>query len=227
MRRTISYSLWGSKSRYLDAMRENLRLAQIIYPGWRVVIYVASDVPIVDELGASGAEIRRMPYYRGHSGSFWRLLAAGDMRQDVQDVVIVRDADSLLNYREKAAVDEWIASEAELHVMRDHPLHAPTPILAGMCGFRGRIRMSEKIARWSDVVSFGEDQRFLATEIWPKFRRNACVHSSCRQPLGGRPFPAHAPYDGFVGEVMVKGVDDKFVPMLSEHREIWRASNGR
>lgn len=45
----------------------------------------------------------------------WRWLPLGD---DMVDVFVSRDTDSCINEREKAAVDEWLASDTLFHVMR-------------------------------------------------------------------------------------------------------------
>ena len=224
MRRIICYSLWGDNPQYWQGMLRNLELTPKIYPGWDVVIYAHHDVPELDKMEAAGAELRMMPYYRGHSGSFWRFLAADKMK--IGDLVIFRDADSDLNIREKAAVDAWLAGTKPLHIMRDHPLHAPTPMLAGMWGMWGAAwaflgSIGEKIARYSDVSSFGQDQRFLSTEIWPVMKRSACVHTSCPEPLGGDPFPWHPRYDGFVGEAMIADEQGMARPLLPDHRQMW------
>ena len=44
---------------------------------------------------------------------FWRFEAAYDSDADV---VIFRDADSRLNMREKAAVDQWLVSDKNFHI---------------------------------------------------------------------------------------------------------------
>ena len=44
-----------------------------------------------------------------------------------------RDLDSKLNKRERAAVDEWLATNHTYHVMRDNKHHG-TAILGGMFG---------------------------------------------------------------------------------------------
>mgnify|MGYP006292180853 FL=1 len=54
----------------------------------------------------------------------------------------MRDADSVLNIRERAAVDDWLASGAAFHVMRDHPVHCDL-MLAGMGG-----RIAAISGRW-------------------------------------------------------------------------------
>ncbi len=69
-------------------------------------------------------------------GLFWRFLVEDD--PDV-DFFLVRDADSVMNIKECAAVEDWLASGKAFHVMRDLPIHAEL-ILAGMWGaHRGNI----------------------------------------------------------------------------------------
>ena len=52
--------------------------------------------------------------------SLWRFLPLSD---PLVDVVLSRDLDSALNEREAAAVEEWLQSGANFHLMRDHPKH--------------------------------------------------------------------------------------------------------
>ena len=55
------------------------------------------------------------------NGRLWRFLVASDASVDRY---VVRDADSRVSAREKAAVDAWARSGLAFHVMRDHPSHA-------------------------------------------------------------------------------------------------------
>ena len=43
---------------------------------------------------------------------------------DTVDRYIIRDVDSRLNIRERFAVEEWINSDKQFHLMRDHPQQA-------------------------------------------------------------------------------------------------------
>ena len=51
----------------------------------------------------------------------WRFLPAVD---PTVAIMTSRDLDSPLTKRERAAIDEWIASNLTFHSMRDHPQHA-------------------------------------------------------------------------------------------------------
>ena len=52
------------------------------------------------------------------------------------DHAVFRDLDSLISKREKAAVAQWLESKHIFHVMRDHPNHGTTPMMAGMWGVK-------------------------------------------------------------------------------------------
>src|SRR6185295_8489516 len=100
-------SLWGTRELYLQGALCNARLAPRLYPGWTLRAYCGSEVPILDDLRSLGVDVRIVPESPRYGGLFWRFLPAGE--PDVE-YVIVRDADSRLNVREKAAVDAWIGS---------------------------------------------------------------------------------------------------------------------
>ena len=53
----------------------------------------------------------------------WRFFPTLDPQVDV---FISRDLDSRPSGRELAALEEWLASEFILHIMRDHPGHGKT-----------------------------------------------------------------------------------------------------
>ena len=62
---------------------------------------------------------------------FWRFLAIDD-----SDVCISRDADSVVNEREVAAVNQWLDSDKQWHLMSDHRLHKKHRMMGGMWGFK-------------------------------------------------------------------------------------------
>ncbi len=194
-------SLWGTDELYLQGAICNARLAATIYPGWTLRAYCSPEVPVLDLLRSLGVDVRTVPSSPGYAGLFWRFLPAADAEVDH---VIIRDADSRLNVREKAAVDAWIASGRPFHVMRDHAHHRRTPMLAGMWGCRGGSipDMRDRIARFERGAGKRDDEEFLREEIWPLVSRRCLVHSSVPEPLGGDAFPSHPAFEGFVGEIV-------------------------
>ena len=52
------------------------------------------------------------------------------------DVAVFRDLDSMISKREISAITQWLNSKHTFHVMRDHPNHGTTPMMAGMWGVK-------------------------------------------------------------------------------------------
>jgi len=201
----ISFSLYGSAPRYCEGALRNLLLAEEVYPGWRCRFYVDGTVPqrYLRALGAWGAEIVAIADVKGPAhGLFWRFLVAGDPRVDR---FLVRDADSRVNLRERAAVDEWLASGKSFHLMRDHPVHR-MPILGGMWGgLGGRLSdMPALIDRWGKFDRWGRDQEFLREMILPRINGDYLCHDSAAVFPDAKPFPPHLPLVGssFVGAIV-------------------------
>lgn len=205
----ISFSLYGDNPKYWVGMLENLRLRPYIYPDWD--IYIFADEKNAHRLVRLGVPQRTTIIVRQSRGSnhglFWRFEPA--LKQDiVADYVIVRDADSRLNWREKAAVDAWMNSGLPFHIMRDHPAHT-LPIMGGMWGcVPSRMpNVQESFDAWTDFEMDG-DQKFLTCHVWPYVKDKCLAHDIhievALQRFGQhhlRPFPEHLPTQTqFVGE---------------------------
>lgn len=187
MKKVICFSLWGNKSRYIGGMFHNVELAKIYYPDWIIRIYLGKDVEeeTVEKLSSNdNVEIIGMEEDCNWTGMFWRFLAASD--PDVE-VMLSRDADSRLHHREKAAVDEWLNSDKQFHIMRDHPYHG-VAILGGMWGAKKGIlpNIKEAIDNYDKGDFLGVDQNFLGEHIYPLVRNTAMVHDEFFEK---KPFP--------------------------------------
>ena len=203
-RRIISFAVFGSDGRYNRGLIENLALAKIHYPGWRVRLYWGTGATCVRRAAAEGAETIFMQRSDGLSGTFWRFLAASAPTPDV-DAVIFRDADSRIGAREAAAVKAWIDSGKPLHVMHDHRHHSRRPVLAGMWGVRPGLfpSMAAAIKAFPHRDKLGEDERFLAKEVLAKFSPDEILrHSSVETPWPSVPFPEHAFDPHHVGAIV-------------------------
>lgn len=214
MRRIISFCLWGSNPKYTVGALKNAVLARTVYPGWEPLFYVCMDsVPadIVAELRRLGASI--VEKHRGNwTSMFWRFAPC--MGQDI-DCMISRDTDSRLGPREKAAVDEWLASGLDFHIMRDHPEHN-VPILGGMWGIRGnRLDIPELIRQWECHDCWQTDQTFLTAKVWPKVKDRVMIHDEIH---GHRSFPVPRKGYSFVGEIF----DAEDRPVQAHRQELRR-----
>lgn len=203
----ITFSLWGHDLKYLIGAIRNAELAKIIYPDWVCRFYVGQSVPISIILQLKemdNVQVVELPEYGDWRGMFWRFVGIDD---DDVEVMISRDTDSRLNYREKAAVDEWLSSDKKFHIMRDHPAHR-FPILGGMWGIKktAGINMKSLVGGFKQQDVYGTDYNFLAEVVMPKIKNDCIVHDEF---FNGQPFPTKREGLQFVGQVF--GHDEKTV----------------
>lgn len=211
MKKIIAFSLWGDNPKYTVGAIRNAELTPKIYPGWTARFYIGESTPkeVTTKLMDLGAEVVTMTELGNWTGMFWRFYPAGE--SDVY-AMLSRDADSRLNLREKAAVEEWLASDKDFHIMRDHPAHG-VPILGGMWGVRNGLLKDIKLM--IDEYSKGDfwqvDQNFLREKIYPIVKNNSLVHDEFFEK---KPFPmARMGYE-FVGDVF----DENDI----KHPEYWK-----
>ncbi|NEN76635.1 hypothetical protein F9B74_10000 [Pelistega sp. NLN82] len=192
----IAFSLYGTAARYLEPAVINAQIVNHIYPGWVCRFYLDHSVPhhAIERLKANGAElvyIEEIDEALQHwPGTMWRFLAIDDPSVAR---VIFRDADSVIGYREAAAVQEWIKSGKLFHHMRDTGSHTDL-ILAGMWGAIGGAipHIQEKIntflAQGYKIKHFA-DQEFLGKYVWPYMYQSLYAHDRLFGFASGRPFP--------------------------------------
>lgn len=134
---------------------------------------------------------------------FWRFL--------VNDVgaayerYIVRDCDSRISMREVDAVNQWIESGKQFHILRDHPAHA-RPINGGMWGaVAGCIpKITDMLDAFKPTGEYHQDSDFLAKWVWPMVKDKAIQHDSFSASAypGSFPFPTkRKDQKDFVGSV--------------------------
>ena len=212
MRRVVSFCLWGRNPHYINGAYVALASSIELYPDWEPWFYVAEDVSqsVAERLAANGARVIRMTRGQNrprpsdnstfqYEPAFWRFLPAGD---PAVARLLVRDSDSPVTPREVAAVHEWQDSDAQFHIMRDHPKHE-YPILAGMWGCKTEILrdIEDLIHAWKRFDYYGCDQKFLGTVIYPRILKNAWIHSECIRVPGEEivAFPTKRSKNEYVG----------------------------
>lgn len=213
MSRIISYSLYGTKPKYLVGAVRNAETLPKFYPEWRARFYVGHSVPvdIRTTLSNLGAEVIVMSGREDTSAMFWRFLTFCDPSAEY---VMIRDADSRLSLRERYAVDAWLKSGRDFHIMRDHPLHYCC-ILGGLWG--ARVEALRGVSHVFETATpegrHGEDQEFLQRHVYPLARKNALIHDSFFfREISRKPFPTRREGFTFVGEIF----DESDLPIQSD-----------
>lgn len=201
----ISFALFGSDPKYRRGMMQNIRVRDQVYPGWEMVIYcdrVNHHALAQEPLGNNVEVVLQQEHSQGVEGMSWRLLAA--LRPGVR-ALLFRDSDSVFTTREADAVNEWLGSRYDTHIIRDHPYHQ-SPVMGGTLGVKGKslallgalVRDRLHAHRRSE---YGDDQVFLSGSFYCKVRKNALVHTDCVRyfPERTQPLPADRPGESFVG----------------------------
>lgn len=179
----IAFSLFGQLPRYCETAVLNVTLAKEIYPAWTCRFYVDDTVPehVKQRLLQAGAQVQEITLEQKQlSGLFWRFLVMSD---PTVKRFLIRDADSLVSYREKYAVDAWLNSNKCFHCMHDYFTHTEL-VLAGMWGGCTGI-FSNIEQRIKDFIRSGRflnqrviDQHFLRYVVWPTLKQSVLIHDS-------------------------------------------------
>jgi tetratricopeptide (TPR) repeat protein len=191
----IAYGLWGNEPRYLVPLLESVRILPHLFPAWSVRVYYDTNVnhDYVTDLGRRGVQLRQMILPAGqpaHRRLLWRFQA---IRDPSVKRFLIRDADSLLNVKERVAVDDWLRSDRYFHTMRDWYTHTDL-ILAGMWGGVGNVLPSaadlfRARTGWR-IENDHIDQDILSDTVWPMVRGSILIHDGIfTGTLGSVPFP--------------------------------------
>jgi hypothetical protein len=205
MKNLISYSLWGDNPMYWKGALRNIEQAKNYFPGWICRFYIDKNCKpeLIETISGENVEVILIESKDSFHGMFWRFFASED---EEVDVFLSRDCDSRFSERELLAINEWLISDKDFHIMRDHPYHN-VPILGGMWGCRRgimrEIGLSKLIEKWNQFQRKGIDQDFLGYCIYPLIRNRALEHSEFGLRFGGdvKIFPSSRINSEFVGDV--------------------------
>jgi len=178
MEKIFSFSLYGNESIYnLGAINNAIKIREIFGEDWIIRFYVRNvNSMILDKLNELGCQVIDMNNSDIKDGKFFRFLA---IKKD--NIVFLRDCDSVVSYREKMMMIEFLNSNKKLHIIRDHPNHKEH-IMAGLFGFNcsGISNIEEIInnSNLKDLNKYNVDQFFLSKFIYPKYKNNMLIHDS-------------------------------------------------
>lgn len=220
MKNIIAYSLWGDRPIYWKGALKNIELSKKYFPEFICRFYIDDncDPSLIKTLESENVEIILVDQSRKYEGMYWRFEAS---QEDDVNIFLSRDCDSRLSQRERDAVNEWLSSDKDFHIMRDHPYHT-SPILGGMWGSRNgimkKINLLSIIKYWQNIRNsqlsvqghrehnmnaYGDDQDFLAQMVYPLVGNFCFEHSEFNLRFGGeiRTFPTIRNNYEFVGDV--------------------------
>ena len=240
-KKIISFIIWENKPEQVVGALANAIYAAEVYPDWICRFYATKslDKESVKRLGEM-AHVEVVPidtHPTDYKNTLYRFLPAGE--PDV-NVMISRDVESRISYREKYAVDEWLESDRMFHVMHDHPNFAGY-VLPGCWGVKNktlvgigsliRYYLQSVVNRpWEGIAALDEgsiiyrkgvDRNFLETVVYPMIDVTCMRHDNHnRNAFGnliGKRFPTRRESgEGYVGEIF--DIEDN--PINPEWRQL-------
>ena len=238
-KKVISFCLWGQEQRYVVGLIENIRLAYYYYPDWICYVYIhqkSLTLSLSEKLQSfknTFVIVKNDEHIIPKRCMLWRIEPLNDPSVEL---FISRDIDTRILPREVLAVREWLASDKDVHIMRDHPQHY-NKILGGMFGVR-----TAKFAKynWQNLIEnfyaiFGaeeNDQHFLEKYIYNMSRlEDKLIHDEIKMYEGGdmcKPFPIKYEkncrfvgcyvYEDGTGDLLTENVLKNYVLTVMPHR---------
>ncbi len=176
MKKIISYSLFGNNKYYLEGAITNAEMAEKVFPGWKCRFYIDHNVnPLyIQKLKKLGSEVivKKRKTKCQFEAISWRFAAAADA-----DVMICRDTDSFLLERDKKAVDEWLESDKDFHIIRDYTFPS-SRIMGGIWGSRNGLLkdINTYLDKWPYHYFGPDDMVFLNVVVYPLVKHTAFIH---------------------------------------------------
>ena len=197
----LSYSLWGDAPCYNYGMLENALMAREYYKNSSIYIYTKMDTVMPEVLNL----LQEIPYVKiipSNTNCMYSARFAPCFESDLP--VLSRDADSRITSRESAAVQEWLESNKDFHIMRDHPLGHWSSIMGGMFGVRNGAMKPFREAFEEGIrdTQWNCDQGFLNKHVYPKVISNAFIHDEYKKYFdedNSKTFPEYG--DEHVGKI--------------------------
>jgi hypothetical protein len=191
----FSFCLYGTDTRlYHRGFLENLELVKRYYPGWIVYVYLGTDVaPEFREYFLRDPIIRVRD--TGTTGAVLMIHRFFAIDEPDVDVCFFRDADSRIHWKDRWAINDFMRSNYNAHVIRDNVQHTAM-IMGGLWALRRnalKTSMRSIFEGWTPVYAgnghpdkldgHGMDQNFLLKTVYPLVQSTLLVHYSFKHLL--------------------------------------------
>ena len=195
----FSFCLYGPENpRYYPGMLENIYLAGIYYPTWKVYVYVGTDVPdtFVQRMSACTNVVIRNTGITGANNMIERFFA---IDEDDVELMMVRDADSRIHWRDRWCINDFLKTNLIGHTIRDNIEHT-AKLMGGLWGMRkiSGFSIRKEYEAYSEDPMLGyrvaHDQNFLGDVIYPKILDRLLVHYSHGRVRLGETYAKEIPF---------------------------------
>ena len=202
--RIISFCLYGEKEIYLKGALQNVKQFKNTYPDATCYFYVRNDTNenVIKSLEENGAHIIKCVNMPGYLFRLTRFLAC----ENIDNYFMSRDVDCRLNEREIASNNEWLESDKNFHLVRDHPEHG-IEILAGLWGCKTMAKLKsirfyilEHLLRVIKDYNVQCDQYFLKYYIYPLVKSDTLEHDEFFNSKDGQKINHERKNNEYIGE---------------------------
>ena len=223
----FSFCLYNSYNPlYYDGLTENIKIIHKYYPDWAIYVYIGNDVTeeYINTIFVRNVRIIHTNA-TGHINMAHRFLA---IEQPGVDLMIVRDADSRVHWKDRWAINEFVNSPYLAHTIRDNPVHA-IPMLGGLWGLKRKANVPVLMCfehynvEQKNANDIGKDQTFLNFYIWPRVKNTLLVHTSITYREGPEHivfFPFPYTNDIYCGRVEGPDFKDSPGPVVQTQRTL-------
>jgi len=216
----ISFSLWGDNPMYTQGAIANCKLAEELLPDWICRFYIGNNTnkQIINQLKRfKNTQVIEMNTEGTMKSMIWRFIPCSEPNVDV---VLSRDTDCRMSPREIEAINMWLASDKDFHIIRDHPYHN-APILGGLWGARNKVlqEMTSLLHEFENTKTPDRkqyDQIFLGNVVYNKIKDKTFVNDEFFEKKNKLKTPRNPTGVYFLGEIF--NADDSFYSQ--EHRDL-------
>jgi hypothetical protein len=229
-KKVFSFCIYGTHSKYLDGLKENIETITKLFPEFHIYIYGGTDVPV--EYQTQYKMYPKVKYiscpYNDLQLMYERFFAIDD--SDVE-LMLVRDADSRIGMRDQWCIDEFLSGNELFHIIRDHEHHS-LRIMGGMWGIKKnclQVKLRDLYNHWKQshmniLTDYRSDQLFLSDCVYPLVKSKALIHSGIGfyPDENVSPIMVYESGTNFVGNV-IEGGKEVF-SRLSGTYPLWKIS---
>ena len=178
--KVFSFCLYGPyNERYYPGLVQNIQLIHKYFPDWYIYVYVGSDVT-PDMISTLKAAPRVFVCSTGITGIVNMVHRFFPIDDPNVEIMIVRDADSRIHWRDRWAIREFMNSPYIAHTIRDHPEHK-CRLMGGLWGIKREagvnIQQQYKLYEANpEYRGMAWDQDFLSSRIFPLVATRLLAH---------------------------------------------------
>ena len=129
----VSYCIYGNIAKYFPILLQNIGILKEL--SFHIIIFCERKDKEEIEKVFPDVSVMVGDKFGIKNKMLWRL---NPMFMDIASAFFVRDADSLITIREIFFMKQFLNSDKEFHIIRDHPLHF-MPIMGGLFGLKSTL----------------------------------------------------------------------------------------